>query len=567
MNYRLSEFKTLKYKVLDMIATLGEINIDVEKFNILFNEIIDDVDKKCNDANNKNCLQAYFDSIYRDGIEKLKLLEKDLLKYNVYFKAVTLTNYVNDLLTKNDNDINKKDTLVSEIFSDEQINYLVDSMIDVLSLVRDSNDIDQNNKIIKDMYNTAYQIIKLELLTKFESRIYNYVKRNQLDMLFIDKCFQDELKTIDLSDKRYNKLNLKMLKQANNGLGQDYFDLDSIKLLLVCNGDINNNIAITLKDGIDSSDKLGKKFDVNVKNLYSLKKKLDNYKINLVRAKKKIVVNSLSVLLTLTMFAGWGLGAHKLLKKIVTYDKYNKVVTTYSDLNGLNVTDECVYIDFTQKDLVDKRYIREYGLWKQIDDNEYEREIKVYDISDFNFDSIEDYISYGVDNYKVSYDLETEVSENVENYSSSYIEVEKIDVDEPSKVFRVSEYCIGIVLFLCAYTIISLLVASAKNYTFIDRISDLKDYLKGFKENKKLSVETLEEMKKIVLDMQDIINKNEELKLEFNKLYEKNKFLLNDPDELFRRFEEVSSKINFSKVDINNKDMKKLILLNDGRKK
>jgi len=57
-----------------------------------------------------------------------------------------------------------------------------------------------------------------------------------------------------------------------------------------------------------------------------------------------------------------------------------------------------------------------------------------------------------------------------------------------------------------------------------------------------------------------IIDSNKTLKLEFNKLYEENKYLLDNPNELFMRFEQVASEFDSKCVnELEGLNVKKLI--------
>ena len=563
MNYKLVEFNTLRYKTKDMIDIVCKCGFDTQKYNSLYNEILENVERKLKVENAKYGVLngSTLDIIYADAIEKLKTLENDLLKYDIYFKALNLINYVNERLDKEDENltINKKVISIDKNFNKEQIAYLVDSMIDVLKLIGETSDIDMDNVIIKNLHNIAFQIIKLEVYSKNESRLYDYVKRCPLHLLFINKCVEDELNKLDLTLDKYNKLSLKKLELSSDGLGQDYFDLDMIKLLLNCDNTLSDKVSFELEEEIDAIKKLKVSFDNKISKLSDLEVEFKNDKNAMIDFRELILKKAIALGLALSIVGGAGYGLSRGAKKLATYKRYNRSITTYSFWNGLEQYDD-YKLNGTYDDELN---LKEYGVWQQVDDNVYEREVKVYDVSNYNFDNLEDYLNYGVENYGISYTLEKEsVEGEVHHYSNPYMEVEKIVVDDPFDTVDKGEYIgvtIGFNFILFMFIVLIELMCSLHcTGVFIPNIEDTIIYLEKYRRHKGFCINELNKAKEIILELQGIINSNEELKLEFNKLYEANKCLLDKPEILYKRFEEISSKFVLSNINFENNRIKKL---------
>lgn len=66
----------------------------------------------------------------------------------------------------------------------------------------------------------------------------------------------------------------------------------------------------------------------------------------------------------------------------------------------------------------------------------------------------------------------------------------------------------------------------------MEAIVNLKDNKGYYKENYKILQENIDKL-------MNIINSNEEYRNKFNQLYEENKFLLENPEELYRRINEL----------------------------
>ena len=70
-----------------------------------------------------------------------------------------------------------------------------------------------------------------------------------------------------------------------------------------------------------------------------------------------------------------------------------------------------------------------------------------------------------------------------------------------------------------------------------DEFETIKDYK-----------DALKEIKKIKEDLLCLVNKDEELKIKFLELYETNKFLLDNPNELLKKIKNISDKEEIKRI-------------------
>ena len=477
---------------------------------------------------------------YTDIVNNLNELKSHLEGLNVYFRAVNF----NSLVDSRVNTVNRTKIDVSD---------LVVQMIDILVEIQQVNICFDGEKEIKEkIFDSVYRLIKLEISTNFDSELYNYVISDSEFLHFINECIRKEINGLDLSDSKYCKLKEKIATINNNGLNNNYYDLEVIKLLLNTDNNfmLGDKICNKLTSNINNiksvSNSITKKFSYDIS-------RLKDRKNNLVEYRKEFIKRFTALALTVSITTGGGIGIFKWVKGWFTNDYCNKIVTTYSSRNGLNsLTEE---IPLSYKDSFDNKiYLKEYGLWgmELNADGKVRREIKQYDISDVKLSNIEDYLNYAIDDSTMYYTLSYEYGDpnSVLRYDSEYLEVEKTNVDT-SDVKTSTEPVFSAILFLMYVLYVVLLIfinfiPCFGDYNFyshsciVEYSVNCFKYLKDIFDTRKCTINDLNSISGEINKMLSIINENEQLKLEFDKLYKENVYLLDNPEELYKEFEKVS---------------------------
>ena len=549
------EYKSLLNKIELMINNISELGINTEKYKTILKDIINEVENRTNNSRVVDEIGMLLIQDYENGIKKLRRLESVLEEYNVYFKSLNTCNYI--------------DTKIENENAKSILNDYSDKIIEILKSINNSNTLyyEDERKIIEKIYDTAYKIIKLEIITNGSSNVYDYIKKYDTHLYFINDVVLKEINRLNLKDDKYSRIKEKIYEIKSNGIDQSYFDLGLIKLLLCYddNNEFKNNIYIELNNIL-------KEIEDNTKNAFEKNKDneeirniIENIKDYISYLKKDICKKTLSVFLSLFITLGIGLGIHKVSKKLSIIKCYQMTTTTYSKENGLKKEEKLI-----NKNTVDARpltVIKEYGIWKKTDvQGNLKRYIKSYDVSTYEFDNIEDYLNYDLDYYdvKAKKTHETESQHDITNlYKEKYIEVEQnhIDKQEIIEQYSLAFHIFTEIMLYVGYIIIICVTYHNKteNYknTILSNIEEIIDNIKKLKSDNEKKRKHLEQLKINIEELYQIINDNKELMQKFNKLYEENKYLLNNTNELYEKFNELT--LNTESYELNKIDTKKLI--------
>lgn len=549
-NYE-SEYNSFINKIETKIDKIANLGIDTAKFNKVVKNIINEVENS-----NLKVQGLVTDSYLCDwAIRELKSLDLDLNEYDVYFKAISTCRYLEEQLNRNKNNNSDNVNCVSNSYS----NVFADKIIEVLESINYSDKLPYEDMILNKIYNTVYNIIKFEIINIGESKVYNYINDYYIDSFYLNKYVTEEIKKLDLNDVKYSRLKERLYEIDSKGLDNNYFDLIVIKLLLYYDEklDLNNNVNINFNNVLDELEKSNQTINEEVCSFSEKKDDLNKIISEFKKNRKNMIKSGISLILSLTVTIGAGVGIYKISKKNSYVDGYKTFTTTYSDWNGLDEEE-----GFIEKDKADSYkhdnliYLNVYGVWEEIDYNsrysQYQRNIKTYDISNYEFDNIETYLDYNIDYYEVDYISTDEMKSSVTDlYKKPYVEIKKtvIDKSEIVKDFDDEGFIILAVPLYMFYILIIMGIMGSTQLQFIfGQIVDLGYYLRKYIDNKVLTKEEQRELLENSIKILKMINSNNQLKEQFNKLYEENKFLLDNPEELYKRFDEVTKKVDTNEV-------------------
>ena len=323
-------FESLVDELKIMINNISDLGINTKKYKEELNNIINDVHSNVEESKKKweNNANMFLEIDYNAGIKKLNHLKLELNDYNIYFKAV---NTCKCLILEFDDIENLKDG--------EKIKHYAEIIIELLKDIKLSNiTYDKKKKaILKGIYDIVYEIIKLEIIKLGKSRVYEYVKDDDIDTSFLEKCVRKEVETLNLDVKKYENVKKKVYEINSDGLTSNYFDIDLIKSLIICsnNIDLKEDIVNELKD-------LKKEINNNVLNfkngmseLKKSKKSFQKIKSKFNQAKIVILLNVLSFVMVIPiMFYSSGKSREN-IKKYFVNEVYPRTITTYSKEYGL----------------------------------------------------------------------------------------------------------------------------------------------------------------------------------------------------------------------------------------
>lgn len=537
----------IKYKALHqaaelMIANIKEIGFDVSEYETVLKTIQHDVSDNVKVNYFKGFARANYEMDYSNGIAELNKLIARLDKYDVYFKVLNSCEWLNTRL---------QDSHIS----DQQLKeYVSEIAYNLKQIVKsDTMDYDNEKHIVEMVYMTAYNLIKLELMKTGNSQLYAYIKKEEINLSYFNLIIKKELSKLDLRDEKNTFLREKLFEVRKNGINSNYFDLDIIRGLLINDNNlfkdtINENMNNIVKNIEENTKKIKELVDMT----RSCEYEKNYYKIDAEWNKKNIIKRFISFLIATSIMIGGGIGLQRLVKKESIKNKYNRTIEIYSTITDDTTTESDVI--YLSDEPEEKTIVRVYDPYK----NETKRDYQYYDVSYLDFDSLKEYYEYGTDNYGVvpqDGTLKTSSDDAISDYQNSYTEVIKSTYEyvgrELDKTEYANELVIGFLMYLLVLFVFERLynAVTEPDYPTViiggirELLEENKDLLSNKGEYNKYQEKITNNLNKIM----ELINKNDELRSEFDKLYNANKYLLDNPDELYNRIDQVV-KNNYSEA-------------------
>ena len=526
------KYKNLHQAVELMIANIKEIGFDVSEYEKVLKSITSNVNNNVKVSYNKGFARANYEIDYSNGIAELNKLISHLEKYDVYFKVLNSCEWLNIRIIEKD------------ITKDQLKQYVSEMIYNLKQIVKsDTMDYDNEKHIVEMVYEVAYKIIKLELMMTGSSSLYNYIKQEDINISYFNVIIKKELAGLKTKGKDTTYLKQKLFEIRKNGINSNYFDLDLIKVLLIYDG--NNSF----KDNINESmNAIINRINANIREIKKLVREYQDdeserkeYKSDIKENRKNIRNRLIAFLIATSIMIGSGIGVQKLVKKESIKDKYKRTIEIYSTITDevTTETDEIYLSDQPEG----KTIVRVYEPYKK----ESRRDYQYYDVSYLDFDSLKECYEYGTDNYGVvpqDGTLRTSDKDIISDYQNSYTEVIRSTYEFVNRELDRSDYDEGLVLGYFMYVVVMLLFEVIYyNLTdpyydtvIIGGIHELYDETKALLANKDRYKEYKDKITKNINKILQLINQNEVLRNEFNRLYEANKYLLDKPDELYQRF-------------------------------
>lgn len=258
-----------------------------------------------------------------------------------------------------------------------------------------------------------------------------------------------------------------------------------------------------------------------------------------------------SILLATSILLSGGAAIGKIAKKKSIDDKYLETKRVYSTITDETITETREI--FSSMKPKDSTIVMVYDSYE----DDLERTYQCYDVSYLNFDTPYEYYAYGVDNFKNASSkgvLNAQDNDTFSDYRGSYSEV----IDSTYKYIgrdinkEKNNYYLFIlyVIFLTIFIVIeritygdSIIIDNIRKL-FLETINLISNKIEF--DNYDLKAEDN------IDNMLALIKQNDKLKSEFDELFEANKYLLDNPEELYRRVNNTIGNVSFD-------DVKKLV--------
>lgn len=521
----LEKLKTLEIKTTMVETEINKIDSSLEKD-------VADCYEKFSNMNSDSMLKESLSSIYNIKMKSLdKINDRITSEYEEYHKIYTDLKYIQERLKENEN---------------IELSTIVSNTLSLLKRMRYSSTIDyeQERKIVEEVYQVVYQVMKIELVSLGTDTILNEVKNHEQDISYITKLIKEEGLKLQDSNKQ---IQLKLREIDKYGFDNTYYlDKDLIKTLALLE---NPNLLSPIKDNfltklenyqdvlnkIQKGNQLNEKGKERVLELKKINKKLSYQKLG-----KKISLCINLGLLAVALF-------HEIkFSKNLAVDTVYKTTTIVYDSSNPN-QGEVVTKEEYVKEMENSIHLVEYSPWDRPGyfRSKYKRTVYTYfkdsnRSSNFNlwglYDNLEEYLSSDLKNvliYNETTESSTEIPEDLNSYSENKYVITQVKQDR-SMVDK-KDSPVKFILISGSFSIITIII-DACVYHFV--IS--KNSLKSLRNKKEKGERILQTQEQLLLENQEQLR---ELYRELSTLKYETQDEYNHLPTLLQQDEEVKQKM------------------------
>ena len=517
INYTEVDFDLAVNDLTLAIQCIRELGIDTQKYDAFLSDIKNEVAKSSGEKVS-----------YGPSLAKLQVLKDQLSVYNNYVSIYNSCLYIKSQLDEN---ISKKELL-----------NLVSKMIANLMGLDGVNNIsfDNKKKIIDEIYEIVYAVIKKEIAITGESQLYLFIKDKENHAKRLNLIILKELENMEMG----SLLEKKVYEIKQHGFDSSYVNLDLIKLIMCQSGEYNltDSIEEELRNKINAMNKrtsesreLLSKIDGEEWRIAHLESMRDN-------SKKTIKSTIINFLVIASLFITGSFHITKAFKKTNIKPYYEETTRIYSSATGEETEDT---VEVAGKEYGDKK--AKIILYDDYDGSG-ERKYVEFDVSDYDFETPEEYYKQGFeyDLFPDGFGIDNEPSTYEDSYSEVIVKTykylgEREDNSVLQKILLALLYAVYISILTLIDLFRSLLALKISSVTYddswVESLPKLLGEIESYKKSDKNVKTRIADINKIVSELYSKITHNEQLKQQFEEMYEKNLFLLDHKDVLKSRFD------------------------------
>ena len=538
-NDKAIEFNAEVLNSKKMIASLNSIGINTKIYEKELQRIIIDSEphysqKSLTDNTGVQIMaKATTELEYIKAISSLRNLQNEMRKYSIYFSA---SNYIDSVD-------------IDACFTEEQLTVIAENIIGLLKTINasDTKSYASEKRIVERLYHFAYLFIKIELRKQGTSKVLYWAKDDPCATSFINSEVQKDLDS--LSDREKSNSQIKKILASAKAQGLDFSYLNEALILCIAiqNDDIVLNkvreelleIIKELKALEKSLEKESNKVNILDDQVASLKQKLQ---------KKSIVKDSIKMVASLSIIAGIVFGSYQVARHIIKTPRYMTTNDTYSISDNLQTPSISEYQSLIGEDDTPETYIIEYSPWERESFlEEFTREVTTYDVSNVEYENLEDYLQLDLYDLGILGELETETTESLtpsDLYNDEIREVERINQDVLDVKYEPANFSIKtlLIFYVVWYLVDKYVSKCLKTETITETITDyIKDFSKRNKKRKELKEAYLDQehrLKEALDNFKTLLSKNDKARARFIELYQKYAPFLQD-DNLEQNYQKL----------------------------
>lgn len=511
VNDKALEYNAKVIKIERTIEILESIGLDTKDYKVVLNT----VESSLNEEYKTKLKDKYFgiELDYTSAISKLNYLESELNEYEIYFKTYSFCNHITDIL-KN---INKNN-----------ITEYIDKVIELLTEMKLSNTLvyTKEKQVLEGLYTVTYYLLLYEKMLLNTTKLYNYVRQNEIDLCYLDKILMNDIKPLN-NDKLNSIINL----YNSKGINTHYIEEDilseilSIKYNYNITNEITNKLDVIKKEILNNIKQINKK----EKDRFDIEYNFNNLDRNIKYGKKEVKASILSLIAGLTLL---GVPTFGIVKLFPSYD--DKIPTT-----------KTIYMEDGSSETIDNGYtwkssisnndknarLKKYYPYEKTKYGDFQRKVEYKDLKIDSTKGVEDNLSIVdiSDMIDFSY-VQTKDSLNIDDFYTEpfmQIEVANYDYDNSVKDIRRSVLILEIIAIAIYYAIITSIsntidFGDGEHLYLMRKIKKLIRNIEYLKERLDDKKERELDIIKINAEIMSLLTSNETLLNEYKKIYNKN---------------------------------------------
>lgn len=501
------------YKTKKIISKLNNIGLNTTNYE----NTVYDIEEACRNNNKEDLGKGldspfvvdYLEANYSKAINSLKVMQKELSKYEIYIKVNSFTTLLKSIIKNNK-------------ITSKQLDEITPKLISILNELKKSNTLDYSTEkdIVESIYKITYYLLKEEI-KHGRKNLYNALITDEIHTIYLDKEISSELEQLERNDsKNTNIFNRKNILDLN-GINSHYLDYELLSLLV--------EPSKQKEDIEDVKDLIPLYQDINTK-LHNYRRRLKNISNNIENEKEKMKKQQkstnyiksifsiiLSTTITTALFGGAYLGAEVLAKK--NSKAKSTTITTYDTRDNSETTTKPFYsTDYTNSIRVTK-----YEPYRKALAGYY-RYVTDYDLGNIANLSNQEIMNLDLDGLGIAKNSHKEFKETIsyiDTYDDIYYTISKISVDENNFTYDQNVFW-GYFAYL---EILAILIYSGINiaphsHILIGLIKDVKKIKNDIKNSKNYNKENekcIQERNRIINEVKELLNKYD---YELRKLFE-----------------------------------------------
>lgn len=447
MNNYVEAINSCESRIKDKLDILKRYGIDTGLYDGELTTIINDM---------SNGIQPYKENVssvavkfineagYAKSLERLQSLETKLDNRQSYLKIHFKINSIIKEVTK------------TRDFSENRMKLYVKECINVLKDAKDikSDSLEESKRVTMDIYETIYEVIKLELVANGKSSLLDYMLKNKIGLEYINDLVRDDIEYLEERDLYTEDVDKHITRVSKEGINYTYADEDLILSIALLTDDRIIDRLKSKKEELDEDitevkERKEKNKEAYDDTLYQIGRHTKAVK----RSRRFAGIGS--VLMALNIF-GYLHAPSMLQKKYsdVTYQTTREVYDTVSD----ETRSEEVYGKKKAKEFTE---LKVYGPVKE----NGKRKVTTYELSEMNLDDISEYTTAIDEDTRCSSEQTIDYRFGEQLSREEYSTVEKMTYGEEKVDFDQQQYDEALVRVYIAYqllvgTISSFILAS-----------------------------------------------------------------------------------------------------------